>query len=97
MRHAEEPSLIRMTPRKKIMQPPRNRFMLQDQAAAFVVASYRPTEVNMDKRGKPPKKPRRQLPGQDVTGQQAQGSESGMTKISPVPSRKPGRGALKDR
>lgn len=79
------------------MRPPRNGYMLGRQAAAFVVATHWPTEVNMDKRGKPPKKPRRQLPGQDVTGQQTQGSESGMTKISPVPSRKPGKGALKDR
>lgn len=51
----------------------------------------------MDKKGKPPKKPRRQLPGHDVAGQQAHGGESGGTKISPIPSRKPGKGVLKER
>lgn len=50
----------------------------------------------MDKKGKPPKKPRRQMPGQDVSGSQQRDTESGMNKVSPVPSRKPGRGNLKD-
>lgn len=51
----------------------------------------------MDKKGKPPKKPRRQMRGQDVAGQQPHGAESGANKISPLPTRKPGKGALKDR
>lgn len=51
----------------------------------------------MDKQGKPPKKPRRQLPGHDLTGQQPHAAETGTNKISPLPSRKPGKGAVKGR